>query len=243
MSYTRACKTCGQRISLRQMQSGQWVAFDVSTEEPHECGTQHDPDITIKLKGKSKKKSKDAEESIDLGYDDDTNTYDSVSGMHHCMNKAIEEEKRIFIEYYSYWKKKHSSRELSPIKKFKYKDRNYLQAFCHEEKAVRIFSTKSIEEVTLLDKKLFIPKKIPKPDIGKFLKKIETPEEENEEIALPSSKAKKKEKKNNPIDVNTDEKDKNVIPTSGPGFWVYFVFVIIFMGLVRGFIFPLLGIN
>ena len=58
------------------------------------------------------------------------------------------------------------------IKKFKYKDRNYLQAYCHKEKAVRVFSTKSIEEVTLLDKKLFKPKKVPKPDIGKFLKKI-----------------------------------------------------------------------
>ena len=36
MSYTRECKTCGQRISLRQMPDGQWVAFDVSTQNVHE---------------------------------------------------------------------------------------------------------------------------------------------------------------------------------------------------------------
>ena len=36
MSYTRDCKTCGQRISLRQMPDGQWVAFDVSTQNVHE---------------------------------------------------------------------------------------------------------------------------------------------------------------------------------------------------------------
>ena len=78
---------------------------------------------------------------------------------------------------------------------WEYKDRNYLQAYCHKEKAVRVFSTKSIEEVTLLDKKLFKPKKVPKPDIDKFLKKIKTAEEENEEIAPPSLKEKKPKKK------------------------------------------------
>jgi len=214
------------------MQRGQWVAFDVSTEEPHVCGTEHEPDIAIKLKGKSKKKSKDTEESIDLGYDDDTNTnddteseidyehneklkkkleevknstiplkkikeeiYNTVPGIHRCINKAIKENKRIFIEYYSEWKSEHSSRELSPITKFDRKDRVYLQGYCHKEKAVRVFLTKSIEEATLINKKSFQPTKVPKPDIDKFLEKIETPEKENEEIAQPSTKAKKKSKK------------------------------------------------
>ena len=52
------------------MQRGQWVAFDVSTEEPHVCGTQHEPDIAIKLKGKNKSRTKE-DESIDLGYGTD----------------------------------------------------------------------------------------------------------------------------------------------------------------------------
>ena len=34
MSYTRACNVCGQRISLRQMSDGHWVAF-VNTQTPH----------------------------------------------------------------------------------------------------------------------------------------------------------------------------------------------------------------
>ena len=38
MSYVRNCKVCGQRISLREMQSGQWVAFDVSTDTVHRHG-------------------------------------------------------------------------------------------------------------------------------------------------------------------------------------------------------------
>ena len=70
MSYTRPCNKCGERISLRQMPQGQWVAFDVSTEETHICGIKHKPDISVKLKSKTKKKP-DKDDSIDLGYDDD----------------------------------------------------------------------------------------------------------------------------------------------------------------------------
>ena len=51
MSYTKPCNKCGQRISLRQMPAGQWVAFDVSTEDQHICGVQNAPDISIKIKG------------------------------------------------------------------------------------------------------------------------------------------------------------------------------------------------
>ena len=35
MSYIKNCKTCGQKISLREMQRGQWVAFDANTDIPH----------------------------------------------------------------------------------------------------------------------------------------------------------------------------------------------------------------
>tara|TARA_B100000989_G_C19454068_1_gene433143 strand:+ start:374 stop:946 length:573 start_codon:yes stop_codon:yes gene_type:complete len=36
MSYIRKCNECGQRISLREMPGGQWVAFDLGTDKPHE---------------------------------------------------------------------------------------------------------------------------------------------------------------------------------------------------------------
>jgi predicted DNA-binding transcriptional regulator YafY len=35
MSYLKRCTTCGQRISMREMPAGQWVAFDPSTDNPH----------------------------------------------------------------------------------------------------------------------------------------------------------------------------------------------------------------
>ena len=38
MSYVKKCNVCGQRISLREMQNGQWVAFDVNTDSVHKHG-------------------------------------------------------------------------------------------------------------------------------------------------------------------------------------------------------------
>ena len=69
MAYTRPCNKCGQRISLREMPHGQWVAFDVSTEETHVCGVQHEPDVAVKLKGKNKFRDKE-DESIDQMYNE-----------------------------------------------------------------------------------------------------------------------------------------------------------------------------
>ena len=156
MSYTRPCNKCGERISLRQMPAGQWVAFDVSTEESHICGVKNKPDISVKLK--SKKKPKQVNDSIDLGYEDnnekeESKIYDNSSGIHHCIDKAIKEKKRIFIDYYSEYNDESTSREISPIKKYKYKSNNYLQAYCHKRKAERNFLTKSIESATEINKK------------------------------------------------------------------------------------------
>ena len=103
-SYRRPCRECGQRISLRQMPAGQWVAFDVSTEEPHICGVENEPDVSVKIKGKKKKKFEE-DDSIDLGYDnsdlqveededfeevsEENKTYDTTSGIHKCIDKSI----------------------------------------------------------------------------------------------------------------------------------------------------------
>ena len=104
MAYTRPCNKCGQRISLREMPHGQWVAFDVSTEETHACGVQHEPDVAVKLKGKNKFRDKE-DESIDIGYDSDEGSddldkieeeiYDTSSGINNCIKKALKEKKRM----------------------------------------------------------------------------------------------------------------------------------------------------
>ena len=167
MSYTKPCNKCGQRISLRQMPAGHWLAFDVSTEEPHVCGIKHEPNISVKLK--SKNKTKNIEETEDFGIKvDDFNedfvendideieeikNYTNTSGIHNCIDTAIKEKKRIFIEYYSEHNEETTEREISPIKKFKEKGRVYLQAYCHKRKGERVFVTKSISSASPVNKK------------------------------------------------------------------------------------------
>ena len=68
MAYIRPCIKCGQRISMREMRAGQWVAFDVSTEKPHKCGKKNKADPSIKKLAKQKNKKKD-DDSIDIGYE------------------------------------------------------------------------------------------------------------------------------------------------------------------------------
>ena len=185
MSYTRPCNKCGERISLRQMPGGQWVAFDVSTEESHVCGVKNKPDVSVKLKGKKKAKIKDDDEDFGIKIDDldedideetfeeveEVKTYDSVSGIHKCIDNAIKEKKRIYIEYNSDHNQEFTEREISPIKKFKEKDRTYLQAYCHKRKAERIFITRSIALASEVNKQR-TKIKLGRPNL-KIIKKLD----------------------------------------------------------------------
>ena len=203
-SYRRPCRECGQRISLRQMPAGQWVAFDVSTEEPHICGIENEPDVSVKIKGK-KKKNFEEDDSIDLGYDssdleveedddleeilDENKVYNNSSGVSYCIDKAIKDKKRILIDYYSDFNNESTYREISPIKKFKLKSRNYLQAYCHLRKAERNFLTKSIKTATEMDKKR-TSVRLSKPNVNFILNE----DEELDDIKLTKRKVEKKEK-------------------------------------------------
>ena len=174
------------------MPQGQWVAFDVSTEESHVCGVKNDPDISVKLKDKKRKKLEE-DESIDLGYEEDvlenkkdieeSKTYSNSSGVNYCIDKAIIDKKRILIDYYSDFNNENTYREISPIKKFKLKSKNYLQAYCHLRKAERNFLTRSIKTATEMDKRRATAK-LSRPDLNFILKK----DEELDEVKSESVK-------------------------------------------------------
>ena len=68
MAYIRSCNRCGQKISMRSMRAGQWVAFDASTEKPHKCGKKNKEDPNIKELAKQKNKIQETE-NVDLGYE------------------------------------------------------------------------------------------------------------------------------------------------------------------------------
>jgi|MDSV01.1.fsa_nt_gb hypothetical protein len=166
MSYTKPCNKCGQRISIRQMPAGQWVAFDVSTEETHVCGIKNQPDISVKLKSKKKTKIEDNTEDFGIKVDDikdeplddiddeieKNKFYDSALGIENCIYEAIKKRKRVYIEYNSEFNQEFTEREISPVKKFKENGRSYVQAYCHKRKAERIFLINSISSASDVNK-------------------------------------------------------------------------------------------
>jgi len=215
------------------MPHGQWVAFDVLTEETHVCGIKNKPSISVKLKEKKTNTKSDENDLVDIGYDeandheeeidneillensieDDQSKinknkiYDNVSGIHYCIDSAIKEKKRIFIRYYSDHNAENTTREISPIKKYKLKGTNYLQAYCHKRKAERNFLTKSILSAQLLNKDR-TKNKLGKPKT-EFIEKLKA---ENNPFVEKKNNFEKKEKKNKLEYIKTSnnivEKDK-----------------------------------
>ena len=95
MSYTRPCNKCGERISIRQMPHGQWVAFDVATDDQHKCSKKKSK--KIQKKSVSKKLSKETdygglsleESNYNLNdYDDSIEQNDSID---HKIKRYLDE--------------------------------------------------------------------------------------------------------------------------------------------------------
>jgi hypothetical protein len=221
MSYTKPCNKCGERISLRQMPQGQWVAFDASTEESHICGIKNEPDISVKLK----KKNKNINKEIELKNSNNT------TEIHQYIDRAIREKKRIYIEYNSKHNEEYTEREISPIKKFKEKGRTYLQAYCHKRKDERIFLTRSIISVNKVNKDA-TKKKIGKPNL-KIIRKDR--EEQNHIFNEPKFN---KTKKNYPSNNNQINK-KFDLGNEIEGLFS----LLIVIGLIGGGIYLLLNLS
>ena len=221
MSYTKPCNKCGERISLRQMPQGQWVAFDASTEESHICGIKNEPDISVKLK----KKNKNINKEIELKNSNNT------TEIHQYIDRAIREKKRIYIEYNSKHNEEYTEREISPIKKFKEKGRTYLQAYCHKRKDERIFLTRSIISVNKVNKDT-TKKKIGKPNL-KIIRKDR--EEQNHIFNEPKFN---KTKKNYPSNNNQINK-KFDLGNEIEGLFS----LLIVIGLIGGGIYLLLNLS
>ena len=121
MSYVRNCKKCGQRISLRQMPGGHWVAFEVRSDMPHEC-----------FKGNSKTNNFSKEERKMEVYE-----------TREIIKQAISSKKAIKI-FYQDKKGDLTNREIFPIDVEQEGDIRKLSAYCTLRNAKRVFIVENI---------------------------------------------------------------------------------------------------
>lgn len=95
MAYIKSCNFCGQRISMRSMRDGHWVAFDASTETAHQCGHKTKPDPSIAALG-AKNKKKEEPGGIDIGYSNDVSENEQTSTInqsnHHTLDTWIDKQ-------------------------------------------------------------------------------------------------------------------------------------------------------
>ena len=79
------------------MRGGHWVAFDVSTESPHQCGYQTKPDPNIAALGKKTKKEEPG--GIDIGYSDGVSENQQTSTLnqsnHHTLDTWIDKQSEV----------------------------------------------------------------------------------------------------------------------------------------------------
>ena len=178
MSYIKNCDKCGQRISLRQMPNGQWVAFNANTDDLHEHG--------VKPKSKNyQKKSVTSEFARTNQSLDDDHIIDRVNEIHDLrnlssewldltplnlkklFNKLIDQEKTAHISYVDR-DGDETSREIYPLSLVEGYASNRSKAkslkivsFCKLRNDYRTFLLTSIEEI-------MIGKKIPKSFRNQF---------------------------------------------------------------------------
>lgn len=65
---------------------------------------------------------------------------------------AVLQRKRLSIQYYNRDRDQTDTREISPQRLTHYRDNWYLDAWCHQRKALRIFAVECIRQATLLQK-------------------------------------------------------------------------------------------
>ena len=97
MAYIKSCDKCGARISMRQMSQGQWVAFDVGSDEPHEHGVAGRKSNRVIVK-KNKPNKKNIKIKSDQIIDRSGEVYELSKLPHEWMDLTESNLRKVFIQ-------------------------------------------------------------------------------------------------------------------------------------------------
>lgn len=208
MSYLRYCKTCGDRISIRQMPHGQWVAFEPNSDVAHDC---YVPAKVVKKKKFDNKSNKNIKTVID--YENKTKitlnnqsskTLTDFDEMLILFNEAIEKKLILKIDY-TREDGDSNIRNIEPIKVHNRSFGIYLEAFCQMRDSNRIFKSDRIKSMSNTNELFSRDHKA----VGNaFIKEEDTEEQDNyiKEKKITNKKINKKKLTN---DFNQKNKDIN----------------------------------
>ena len=149
MAIYRRCNKCGEKISIRQMPAGQWVAFDSGTDNPHRCekrkkrksskGAQDNQSHTIKDKlSTAPQTDYDLDDWKDLPKSQPSWNWVANNKYAKDVLDAIRSKNRVEIVY-SGGSKPMETRVIKPIEIFERAGNQYLSAYCCQKHDDRIF--------------------------------------------------------------------------------------------------------
>lgn len=154
MAIYRECKYCGQPISIREMPAGQWVAFDVGTDNVHHCGST--PAITPP-----------AVSTVAATLDTGTVTANPIfttdlEQIRALLKKALQEHRCVHLIYYTASRKVVTDRVVEPLAlKPGDWDGTILRAYCRWRREIRSFALSNILRAELLEER-FPPRSLPR---------------------------------------------------------------------------------
>ena len=177
MAYIKTCDKCGARISMRQMSQGQWVAFDVGSDEPHEHGVAGRKANRVIVK-KNKPKHKNQKITLNQIADRSGQIYELSDLPHEWMDLTESNLRKLFIQIIEERRKaqiqyedkngEFTNREIYPISLIQ----GYVSeqsstktmkivSYCTLRKDYRTFLLSSIDEI-------LVDQMIPKSFISQF---------------------------------------------------------------------------
>ena len=149
MSYIRRCNICGQRISMREMPAGQWVAFDPSTDHPHEHydepseSARHRGVILDPILAETPSSVKTPPASIGTGWQNETTTLAALP-LEELLSVAKNARQILNITYLSQ-QREVTRREIEVIDV----DEVYCYAYCRLRQDLRHFRLDRIQSASL----------------------------------------------------------------------------------------------
>lgn len=169
MAYIKSCDKCGARISMRQMSQGQWVAFDVGSDEPHEHGVAGRKSNRVIVK-KNKPNQKNIKIRSNQIIDRSGEVYEVSALPHEWMDLTESNLRKVFIQIIDERRKAQiqyedkngdfTNREIYPISLIQgfASNRSATKAikvvsYCKLREDYRTFLLSSIDEI-LIDKKI-----------------------------------------------------------------------------------------
>lgn len=184
MALYRKCEYCGERISLRQMPGGQWVAFDVGTKKVHNCNSKPLKTPLVRSKVTKSAKAAKTESATDTSV-----AVKRTEQIHMLLKQAVTEHRCVRLIYYTASRGAITDRVVEPLALEAGEwGGTVLRAYCRWRLDLRTFALSNIKDAVLLEE-TFSPRSWPEREVVRKAPHFEPSTSNNERVSRRDGRA------------------------------------------------------